>query len=270
MRLQDAEHGSPHVALVRTPNRARPPHSLRRRLVAATYNVHRWTGLNGCAWPDPSRAIAVISDLGADLIALQEVLRPSGGAKDPLEELSERLGFHIAFAVTREHRRGQIGNAILSRWPLSTVSILDLTLSRMEKRAAVAISVDDGDVELDVVATHLALGDRTRRRQVESLLSHPRLRERPTLLLGDMNAWRSSRATSTLESNLGSHNNRKWPASFPAWRPMLALDRVYARDLHIHDVAAHRSPAARRASDHLPVTAWVEIPLVNASRRSST
>lgn len=132
--------------------------------------------------------------------------------------------FHIAFAVTREHRRGQIGNAILSRWPPSTVSILDLTLSRMEKRAAVAIRVDDGDVEVDVVSTHLALGDRTRRRQVESLLSHPRLGERPTLLLGDMNAWRSSRATSTLESNLGSHNNRKWPASFPAWRPMLALD----------------------------------------------
>lgn len=269
MRLQNDDRDSPYLALVRTPSRVLPPRSLRRRLIIATYNVHRWTGFNGRARPEPSKALAVISELRADLIALQEVLRPPDGEQDPLAELSERLRCHVAFATTREHRRGQIGNAILSRWPLSTVSILDLTLSRMEKRAAVAIRIDDGDVELDVVSTHLALGDRTRHRQVESLLSHPRLSERPTLLLGDMNAWRSSRATRTLELSLGAHNNRKWPASFPAWRPLLALDRVYARDLLIHDVAAHRSPAARRASDHLPVIARVEIPR-KASRRSRT
>ncbi len=268
MRRQDDNRGSPFLALVRTPSRTCSLRSLRRRLVIATYNVHRWTGFNGRARPEPLKAFAVISELGADLIALQEVLRPFHTATDPLEELSERLRFHVAFAATREHRRGQIGNAILSRWPLRSVSILDLTLSRIEKRAAVAIRVDDGEVELDVVSTHLALSDRTRRRQVESLLIHPRLRERPTLLLGDMNAWRSSRATRTLELDLGSHNNRKWPASFPAWRPLLALDRVYGRDVLIHDVATHRSPAARRASDHLPVTARVEIPL-NTPHRSA-
>ena len=256
---------TPHLALVRAPSRARAPGRLRDGFVAATYNVHRWTGLNGHARPDPDRVMAVIAELGADLIALQEVLRPLQG-EDPLAELSERFGLHVAFAVTRVHRRGQIGNAIFSRWPLNTVSMFDLTLGRIEKRAAVAVHIDDGKVGIDVVSTHLALSDRARWRQVELLLSHPRLRERPTLILGDMNAWRRSRATRTLEWELGSHNNRKWPASFPATRPLLALDRIYARGLHILDVAAHRSRAARRASDHLPVIARVEVPRPGARR----
>ena len=48
--------------------------------------------------------------------------------------------------------------------------------------------------------------------------------------------------------------------SFPAARPMLALDRVYARGARIVSLDAHQSAAARRASDHLPVIAHVEIP----------
>ena len=258
----EAEHReitTPHLAVVHAPRRARPPRRLSGRLRAATYNVHRWTGLNGRERPDPTRAAEVIGELKADLIALQEVLRPAG-ENDPLVGLSEVLGLHMAFAVTRIHRYGQIGNAIFSRWPLSTVSIFDLSLTRIEKRVAVAIRLDDGEMELDVVSTHLALSDRTRRRQVETLLEHPLLRERPTLILGDMNAWRRSRATRMLERKLGSHNNREWPASFPAVRPLLALDRIYSRGLRILDVSAHRSAAARRASDHLPVLAHIEIP----------
>ncbi len=260
MRFRAAarERLTPHLALVRAPSRPRPPRRLSGGFLAATYNVHRWTGLNAGARPNPDRVSDVIVELGADLIALQEVLRPSDG-EDPLETLSDRLRLYVAFAVTRVHRRGEIGNAILSRWPLNTVSLLDLTRSKIEKRAAVAIRVDDGELGVDAVATHLALSDRTRRRQVEFLLGHPWLREQPTLILGDMNAWRRSRATQALEWELGSHNNRKWPPSFPAVRPLLALDRIYARDLRILDVSAHRSPAARRASDHLPVVARVEV-----------
>jgi endonuclease/exonuclease/phosphatase family metal-dependent hydrolase len=243
---------------VRAPARARSRRRLTGRFLAATYNVHRWTGLNGRARPDPARAGVVLGEIGADLIALQEVLRPVEGA-DPVVELSERFGLHVAFVVTRAHRRGEIGNAILSRWPLSMVAIFDLTHGRFEKRAAVAVRIDDGHHAIDVVSTHLALADRARRRQVESLLTHPRLRERPTVVLGDMNAWRRSRATDALEWDLGSHNNRRWPASFPAVRPLLALDRIYARGLRIHDVTAHRSPAARRASDHLPVLAMIDV-----------
>jgi len=252
------EATSPHLSLVRAPTRSGVERPLAGEIRVATYNVHRWTGLNGRSRPDPARAAFVISELEADLVALQEVLRPLRGP-DPLVSLADALGLHVAFATTRAHRNGHIGNAVLSRWPIASVSMLDLTYSRLEKRVAVAVQLAHAQQELDVVATHLALADRIRHRQVRSLLDHPRLRETPTLLMGDMNAWRNCRATRALERELVLGESLEWPASFPAASPVLALDRIYARGATIVSIDAHASRAARRASDHLPVVARVRL-----------
>lgn len=227
------------------------------RISVATYNVHRWSGVNGRGTPDASRAGYVISELGVDVIALQEVLRPFEG-EDPLEAIADGLGLHVAFAATRMHRRGELGNAILSRWPMAGVNVLDLSFSRMEKRLAVTAQFAFEGGVLDLVATHLALGDRTRHRQVRSLLDHPHFQGGPTLLVGDMNAWRRCKATRVLEREL--HHNFDWPSSFPATRPVLSLDRIYSRGAKILEIDTHSSPAARKASDHLPVIAHVELP----------
>jgi endonuclease/exonuclease/phosphatase family metal-dependent hydrolase len=249
---------SPHLALLRAPRRPAPQIPLGGEIRVATYNVHRWTGLNGRSRPDPARAGFVISELDADLISLQEVLRPDRG-DDPLEALAQALGLHVVFAATRVHKRGEIGNAILSRWPIASVSILDLSYNPIEKRVAIAAQIKADAAELDVVATHLALADRTRHRQVRSLLDHPRLSQTPTLLMGDMNAWRQCQATRELDLALHEHHNHEWPASFPAASPVLALDRIYARGLHMIAIEAYDSRAARRASDHLPVVARVKL-----------
>ena len=250
---------SPHLCLLRAPKYASAPRKIGTTIRVATYNVHRWTGLNGRSRPDPARAGYVISELDADVIALQEVLRPLAG-EDPLIALADALGLHVAFAATRVHKNGELGNAILSRWPLMGVLMLDLSYSRLEKRVAVAAQITLNGTPLDVIATHLALGDRIRHTQVRSLLDHPQLRERPTVLLGDMNAWRKCKATRALEHELETHHNLNWPASFPSARPVLALDRIYARGVAISKIQAHASAAARRASDHLPVIADIEIP----------
>jgi endonuclease/exonuclease/phosphatase family metal-dependent hydrolase len=250
---------SPHLALLRAPRRAVAAPPLRGEITVATYNVHRWTGLNGRSRPDPARAGFVISELDADIVALQEVLRPLRG-DDPLETLAEALGLFVAFATTRSHKRGEIGNAILSRWPITGISMLDLSFGRIEKRLAIAAQFGNGRAQLDVVSTHLALADRMRHRQVRSLLEHPRLREAPTLLMGDMNAWRKCKATRALDDEMRTHHNLEWPASFPSASPVLALDRIYASGVKILALEAHGSRAARRASDHLPVVARVELP----------
>jgi endonuclease/exonuclease/phosphatase family metal-dependent hydrolase len=166
----------------------------------------------------------------------------------------------VAFAATRVHKRGELGNAILSRWPIAGVSMLDLSFSRLERRVAVSVQFQGRAGPIDVVSTHLSLADRTRHRQVRSLLEHPQLQSGPTLLLGDMNAWRRCKATRALDDELSAHHNVNWPASFPSARPVLALDRIYARGARVVELAAHDTRAARRASDHLPVVARVRIP----------
>lgn len=252
-----AREQAPRVSLVRAPSRPVPAEAPGPALAVASYNVHRWTGMNGRKAPDPGRAGFVLSQLGADVIALQEVLRPGRG-EDPLERIADELGLHLAFAGTRAHRQGELGNAILTRWPMTSVATLDLSLTRIEKRAAVAVEVDAAGTRFTVVATHLALVDRTRHRQVQLLLEHPHLRSGPVILLGDMNAWRRCPATRTLDRELREHGNPDWPATFPSTRPMLALDRVYARGAKVTEIEAHDTLEARKASDHLPVLARVE------------
>jgi endonuclease/exonuclease/phosphatase family metal-dependent hydrolase len=228
----------------------------------ATYNVHRWQGANGRSKPDVARAGYVISELDADVIALQEVLRPFDGEAiedDPLGQLCEELDLHLAFAVTRRHRRGQLGNAILSRFPITAISVLDISHSRIERRGALAAHVGHAGAGLGIVATHLSLVDRTRHRQVQSLMEHPALNAGPAVLMGDMNAWRNCKGSKVLDDALGLHHNLDWPASFPAGRPMLSLDRIYTRSAAVVEVRHHDTPASRKASDHLPVVAEVMI-----------
>ena len=111
---------------------------------------------------------------------------------------------------------------------------------------------------VSVMATHLSLVDRTRHRQVQSLLEHPQLASGAAILLGDMNAWRNCKASRTLEEEI-SGVRMTWPRTFPAARPVLALDRIYSRGARIESIEAHTSPAAKKASDHLPIVARVEL-----------
>lgn len=245
------------------PGIAAQPPSDRFRVV--TYNVHRWTGLRGGTRYDPELALSVLDELDAEIIALQEVLRPFG-RPDPLPSIALRKGMHVAFVVTRVHKRGELGNAILSRWPITSLFTLNLTVGRLDRRAAIATELHAAEASFSIVATHLALIDRYRRLQVDALLSHPKL-QGAVILLGDLNAWRPCQATQALDRELPvEHKNLDWPASFPAARPVFALDRVYARGARVRKVRAHQSAASRKGSDHLPVLAEIELDATVNSR----
>lgn len=251
----------PYLAeLLSAPGPAEVP-PLGPRLTVATYNVHRWAGVRGGRAYHPTRALDVLDEVRSDIIALQEVLRPYDADTDPLQLAAEQLGYHLAFVVTRLHKRGELGNAVLSRWPLSGALAINLSFGRLERRAALAVRVRGSDERLlTVAATHLALVDRTRALQVRALLDHEHLTNGPAVLLGDMNAWRRTRASKNLDTAFAvRHHNANWPPSYPSVRPVLALDRLYARGARVLSLAAHDSIAARKGSDHLPVVAELEL-----------
>lgn len=225
-----------------------------RQLRVATYNVHRWTGRTGRVLA-PAEAACVIRELDADILALQEVLRPWGGV-DPLAQLAATLDMTVVFGVTRPHRHGLLGNALLARWPAHHVEQLYLAHTRWERRGAVLGHYrPEGGPALVVITTHLALGARTRARQIRWLLTHPRIQNGPVVLLGDLNAWCPTQASRELARTLGARPRQGWPRTFPAQIPLLALDRIYTRDVQVADIQVHTTPAARRGSDHLPVIA---------------
>jgi endonuclease/exonuclease/phosphatase family metal-dependent hydrolase len=81
----------------------------------------------------------------------------------------------------------------------------------------------------------------------------------PTILLGDLNEWRR-RGRSALRGLEPTFGIAPSILSFPSRRPIFPLDRILGWPAGlITDLAVHDTPLARRSSDHLPLTAKVNL-----------
>lgn len=228
-------------------------------LVVATYNVHDCLGLDGRR--DAARVAGVIRELEADVVALQEV------SLEPLAQLAAQTGLESIAGPTLRDGRGDYGNALLTRFRVDRVERVDLSVPGREPRGALEVELDTPGGRLQVIATHLGLRAPERTRQIEQLLA--RLPEAGAVaLLGDINEWRPrARTLRRLSAGLGPTRAAR---SFPARRPLFALDRIFARaPARLERLAAHISPAARIASDHLPVRAELRLPDLRTATRAA-
>lgn len=230
--------------------------SARRRIVVASYNVHRCIGGDGRY--DPDRVANVLRELDADILSLQEVsMRKPGEGIDQASYLAESLGYTAFDGVTCTHGPTTVGNALLTRLPIRRAQCLDISVRRNEPRGAILAHLDADGIALLVVVTHLGLRRSERRLQIERLVSSFDDAE-VVVLAGDLNEWRAGGPVNRrLALALG-----RAPAvrTFPARRPLFCLDRVITRPAAIlHTFAAHATPTARWASDHLPVVSEIDL-----------
>jgi len=227
-------------------------------LRVASYNVHRAVGTDRRR--DPARIAAVISELRADLVGLQEVdwRHDDTDQGSQFEYLAHLPGYEAVAGPNLRDHRGHYGNLLLTRLAVQRVRRVDLSESRREPRGAIDVDLAAGRRALRVIVTHLGLGPRERWRQAARLRDLVRQElGRPTLLLGDFNDWLP--AAPTLRPLLGLCGATTAPASYPAFWPCLALDRILAWAFEMPpSVRGHASALARKASDHLPLVAEVE------------
>lgn len=218
----------------------------------AAYNIHRAVGSDRRR--DPARIAAVIREIDADVVGLQEVDWQDGPDDSPFEYLAHLPGYEAVAGPNLRDHRGHYGNMLLTRRPLGRVRLVDLSEPGREPRGAIDVDVIARDgMELRVVVTHLGLGLRERWRQAARLSAATAGRPgQPTLFIGDFNDWLPG--SPTLRPLLRGCAATAGPASFPAVLPVLALDRILGRALPVRpDVRRHASALARMASDHLPV-----------------
>jgi endonuclease/exonuclease/phosphatase family metal-dependent hydrolase len=229
-------------------------------LRVATYNVHACVGTDGRH--DPHRVAAVIAELDAGIVALQEFTYPASVAIETRMPVTLTVAdaYECVLGPTRVRNETEcFGNALLTRHRIVDVHRLDLSTERREPRGAIAATIDVGGSIVHVLAVHLGLRVRERRFQVRQVLDYlDSVRHALVVVLGDFNDWLPGRSVvQLLDDRLGQPPR---PASFPVQWPIVALDRIWVNPLRaLRKIVAHATPAARLASDHFPVVADIDL-----------
>lgn len=228
-----------------------------RRLRVATYNIRKCVGLDRRR--DPDRILQILTEIDADVIALQEADRRFGLRESslPIDKIAEETPWKPVHWGQRPGSIGWHGNAILLRDEIELRKREPLDLPTLEPRGAVASEVETAFGPLRIIAVHLDLSGLWRRRQIRRMLTYlDGLRHMPTVIMGDFNQWSDRGALS--EFAFHHHRILQTPKSFHTARPVAALDRIIlSHDLSPIAVGCHQTPLAKKASDHLPI--WADI-----------
>jgi endonuclease/exonuclease/phosphatase family metal-dependent hydrolase len=258
-----------------------------------TYNVHGWLTPDGSASNVDSVA-AVLSAIGADVVGLNEVFHPWPSSAGPaLAVLANSLGMSFAFAPALSSAPNDVpyGNALLSRWPILAYASHHLapTVSygrRGMLEARVALPTGQA---FTIYVTHLDHRSEPVRLEQWASANSWLLRDRgrPHLLMGDFNALAAGdyAAPGAVERLKGYQSAQGWPVpafdvvaqvlkagyvdafdragreprmTWPSAVPERRIDYIFLPSVladKLVGCSCWDDPAARKASDHLPVLA---------------
>lgn len=245
-----------HIGWMRAENNPKP-------IRLASYNIRKCVGLDRRR--APGRTLDVITNLDADIIALQEADRRLGPRPAALpRQLIERASdFQTLEIGEGPDSIGWHGNAILVRKGTILLASERLHLPGLEPRGAVIADLAFGNRTLRLVATHLGLMRRHRTAQLAMIRAAISARpDLPTVILGDFNEWNGGKGLEPLQDAFTIHAPGH---SFHAARPVAALDRIaLGRGITLQDAGVRQTGLALRASDHLPIWADISLPAPSA------
>ena len=237
---------------------------MNRSLRVLTWNIHKGIGGVDRRY-DLLRTIEVIEQYAPDIALLQEVAQgmPKLHWHDQVALLSEQLQLHAAFHAEHEFRQGGYGNLILSRWPVTATSHLDLTIGGRKRRglmqAHLRVRLEQHQRTVVVHNLHLGLAGSERDQQLSRFIECHPFRglhgNTPLIVGGDLNDLWGSLGPKHL-TPVGLRRAGSLANTFPAAVPLRPLDGLFFRgDLELEHSEVGKSALARAASDHRPIVA---------------
>lgn len=237
-----------------------------------TYNIHKGFSTSNLRFilheiKDSLR------DINADILFLQEIHGERNISKNRFDDwptnsqfefLADEVWHHHAYGKNAIYRSGHHGNAILSKYPFIEWENIDVSTMKTASRSLLhgTIHVPLSRNKIHIICVHLGLFERERENQLAMLsqrISSHVPAEEPLIIAGDFNDWRG-RAEQHLHDDLCvteafKQTRGAYARSFPAWMPMLSMDRIYFRGLEIVDCHRLHGQPWRRLSDHTPLLA---------------
>lgn len=230
------------------------------QITVASYNIRKAVGTDRRR--DPDRILAILREIDADVVALQEADRRFGRRESvlSLQAIAEHSCYQPVQLSMRPDSIGWHGNALLVRRGIEISHATIVPLPVLEPRGAVRADLSIEGRPLRVIGMHLDLSGLRRRQQIRSILGHVAGCETqaPTVMMGDLNEW-------ALHGGCFGEFGHDWRVlapgrSFPSRRPVAQLDRIIASDdWTVVKTGVHHSALAARGSDHLPIYARLSL-----------
>jgi endonuclease/exonuclease/phosphatase family metal-dependent hydrolase len=241
------------------------------KLRLLTYNIHKGFTVGNRKFV-LEQIKASIRETHANLVCLQEVLGEHEGhakrvkdwpAQSQLEYLADQTWSHYAYGKNAVYSEGHHGNAVLSKYPITSWENEDVSLNKLERRGVLHAVIEIPKFgKVHVISLHLNLFENDRMTQLKQLCARVNRmvpHDEPLLIAGDFNDWRQ-KAGPLLEEELGVQEAflelaGKHARTFPSALPLVCLDRIYYRGLECCAAEVYEGDIFRSLSDHLPIVA---------------
>jgi endonuclease/exonuclease/phosphatase family metal-dependent hydrolase len=238
-----------------------------------TMNMHMGFGFLNKRFILPELRDAVRS-VSADIVFLQEV---HGEHQDhaqnvknwpttsQYEFLADSMWKDFAYGRNAVYPHGHHGNALLSKYPITRHENLDISILGTEERGLLHCVLDVPQVgELHAICVHLGLKEVHRQQQLKLLadLVGRLPADAPVIVAGDFNDWRLKADGVLTPAGLREvfvETSGAPAKSFPARFPLLRLDRIYVRNLHIRSPRVMSNRPWSHLSDHAPLAVEVTL-----------
>ncbi|OGD86203.1 hypothetical protein A2164_02015 [Candidatus Curtissbacteria bacterium RBG_13_35_7] len=244
------------------------------KIKVITYNIH--SGQDAQNIYSLEAVIAVLRDVSADIICLQEVDKNWGersNFEDQPEIISKALGMESVYSPSLDEenkdnpkRRRQYGELLLCRYPIKEKTLYKMYIkddsaisydgtNKTESRSAILAKLDVESKELWVINTHLDFAQQEERtRQVKKLEKIIKETSGALILCGDLNAGPDTEELMILTKYLKDSASGKNFISGPAINPG-RIDHILIRGVFVINVSMINA----YASDHRPVVAELEV-----------
>lgn len=242
------------------------------RFTVLTVNIHKgFTAMNRrFILPELREAVRAV---GADMVFLQEIhgtherhpQRYSDWPNMPQYEfLADSIWPQFAYGRNAVYPHGDHGNALLSKFQIVRYDNLDISQNGHENRGLLhcVLRLPGSGHEVHAICIHLGLREVHRQQQLRLL--EQRIREipaeAPLVVAGDFNDWRQKADLSQsglTEVFVQAHG--KPARTFPARLPLLPLDRIYVRNLKVHNPQVLTTRPWSHLSDHVPLSVEIEL-----------
>ncbi|MBX3710032.1 MAG: endonuclease/exonuclease/phosphatase family protein [Gammaproteobacteria bacterium] len=226
-----------------------------------SFNIHK-----GVGWINRKSTLdqihVQIQALHPDIILLQEIC----GYQFDL--FANGRWPHFTYGKNAIYPKGHHGNAILSKFPILFTENIDLSTNHYEHRGLLhaVIYLAEKNAFMHLLCVHLGLFKSDRKKQLEKI-AHFIIENipdhEPLILGGDFNDW-SGIATDPLVNKLSLQeaflsSAGSYAKTFPAWAPVLKLDRIYHRGFDTYQAYRIIHKPWKILSDHIALEAFLKL-----------